>query len=517
MRTSALVFSILAVFWAIPELSQVRAAGGLMDLTVHDEATGDLVTTRVEIFRTERTDKPMPIRMTVPAGMGVVLDRSVELSLPNGAYTFRMVRGPEYRIVTGNFALEKTSIDDHNVDLPRMIDMRARGWTSGDCYIPSSSHSLPLRMVSEDLHVAAVAGHVDAKPIPNRSPDDPPIIDPMWIREDVKAHDGLAVYGLTDETTPPADAIASQWIAATSQLEDSEIKVAIENPFAWALPIWLSSEKIDGCFLLGDWLRLDRKILSVKDGRETQSLIKGTTQATGQWAEQIYWNMLEAGFRIPPLAGSGDDRSASPVGYNRLYAADPLAGYEYTDDPDEALEARPLTNEKAWWRAVWSGQSVATNGPMMRPTLDGEIPGHVFTATAGDALELHPEVHLAVRDQVDYLEVVHNGKVHYKAKLDEFARAGGVITPLVIRESGWVVMRVVTLFDDHYRFATSAPWYFEFDGQPRITTEAVMFFQDWQTEHEERLKKLPPGELARHIPFVKAARTFWNDRLAKSR
>ena len=26
----------------------------------------------------------------------------------------------------------------------------------------------------------------------------------------------------------------------------------------------------------------------------------------GRWAEKIYWNILEAGFRIPPLAGTGD-------------------------------------------------------------------------------------------------------------------------------------------------------------------------------------------------------------------
>lgn len=439
------------------ELETVAAAGGVLTLTAVDEASGDPATTRLEIVRSDKPNKPMPIRLTVPAGMGVVMDRSLELTLPDGGYTFRMIRGPEYRIITGNFVLEKTSLDDHNVELPRMVDMRARGWTSGDCLTPSSPYSLPLRMVSEDLHVAAVLGHVAAKPIPRRDHDDPPIDEPQWIREDAQTVDGLAIYGPTDRTLSPAAALASEAITAFSG--NPEVKFAIENPFAWPLPIWLSSDRIDGLFVLGDWLKLDRRVTSVKDGRDTQSLVKGTNHATGQWAERIYWNVLEAGFRVPPMAGSGDNPGDSPVGYNRLYAADPLEGYEENDpaigDAEVQLEARPVTSEANWWRAVWNGRSVVTNGPMLRPTLDGHIPGHVFTATSGEALELHPEIRLAVRDPVDYLEVVHNGEVHHKARLDEFAKAGGVIPSLVVRESGWVVIRVITLFDDHYRMATA--------------------------------------------------------------
>ncbi|QDT03658.1 hypothetical protein K227x_20420 [Rubripirellula lacrimiformis] len=485
-----------------------QAAGGVLNLTVHDEETGDPTITRVEIFRLEQPDKPMKIRKSVPAGMGVVLDRSLELSLPDGGYQFRMIRGPEYRIITGNFSLEKASLDEHNVDLPRMVNMRSKGWTSGDACVTASPNSLPLRMVSEDLHLAAVMGHVDAKPIPRRDRDDPPIIDPMWIRDDVATHDGLAFYGLDPNQHPPSESIPSQWIAATS--DQSDVQIAIENPFAWALPIWLASERIDGFFVLGDWLRLDRKVLSVRSGQQTQSLVKGTHHAVGRWAEQIYWKLLDAGFRIAPLAGSGDDSGLSPIGYNRLYVAEPLESY----NEDAELEANPVQSETNWWRSAWAGQSVATNGPMLRPVLAGKIPGHVFHATTGEALEMHPEVRLATRDPVDYLEVIQNGQVHYKARLDEFAKAGGIIPPLLIKESSWVMMRVVTLHDDHYRIATSAPWYIDFDGHRRVTTDAVLFFQKWQSDYEERLKRLPPTELAKHIPYVKAAREFWNQRLS---
>ena len=102
--------------------------------------------------------------------------------------------------------------------------------------------------------------------------------------------------------------------------------------------------------------------------------------------------------------------------------------------------------------------------------------------------------------------------MHYSARLDEFAESGGKIPPVKAEESGWVLVRVVTEFPDHFRAATSAPWYIEFDGGPRITSEAVSFFQRWLADYEQRLRRLPPEHLEPHVPYVRAARNFWQER-----
>jgi hypothetical protein len=162
---------------------------------------------------------------------------------------------------------------------------------------------------------------------------------------------------------------------------------------------------------------------------------------------------------------------------------------------------------------VWSGRSVVTNGPLLRPTLGGKAPGHRFEARGGERLEMSMELHLAVRDPVDYLEVIHNGEVFYSARLDEFAEAGGMIPELKIERSGWVLVRVVTLHEDHFRAAISAPWYIRFDDSPRISRRAVEFFADWLVDCETELKKLPPQRLAPHIEPVKMARAFWRNQL----
>ena len=483
------------------------AVGGSLTLVAEEEEGLAPTITRMEIWRGNIAGKKMPIRQTVPAGVGFVLDRQTVLTLPDGPYSFRMIRGPEYRIVTGNFTLDSTSLDDHSVQLPRIINMLGKGWTSGDCCVVASPNSLPLRMASEDLHMATSLGDSLAKPIPHRKSDDAIGNEPIWIRTDAAHRDGLVFYGMNESDLDDNKLPVEQIVSVDKQ---SETKIAIENPFAWQLPVWLASQRIDGAFVFGDWLRLDRKVMTVKNGRAPQNSLGGG-QAVGRWSETIYRNMLDAGFRMPPLAGGGSDSANTPVGYNRLYVGEPLDSYSTGQSQQQTKQdVRAVESADEWWSAAWRGHSVATNGPLLRPKLDGKIPGHVFTATQGDVLQLRPELSLSVRDKVEYLEVIHNNRVDYSARLDEFAKAGGILPKIEITESGWVVIRVITHHEDHYRAALSAPWYIDFDGQPRVGKEAVEFFQQWLEAYEKRLKRLPPVELQRHAPFVRGARKFWN-------
>jgi hypothetical protein len=492
---------------AVLSASELSAAGGALRLVSEEESDQSPAITRVQVWRERPGGKQVPIRKTVPAGVGVVLDRSVELLLPDGPYAFQMIRGPEYRVITGTFTLEPTSQDSHKVQLPRMIDMLEKGWTSGDCFVVASANSLPLRMASEDLHVATTAGDQEAKPIPYRKQDDPIGNDPIWIQTNAQHHDGLVIYGGPESQTSKRLPVARLVAAKNASIET---KAAIENPFAWALPVWLASQKVDGIFLFGDWLRLDRKVTRIKQGRPPIGGGLGGGQAVGRWAEEIYRNVLDAGLKLPPLAGGGSDSANTPVGYNRLYVANQTAS-RYPDQPGDLTAVSSATD---WWTGAWNGQSVATNGPMLRPRLGGKIPGHTFTARSGEALQLRPELSLSVRDPVEYLEVIHNNHVHYSARLDEFAKAGGVIPALTAKESGWVIIRVVTLHEEHYRAAVSAPWYIEFDGQPRVSQSSVDFFQRWLGDYEERLKQDSGTEISKHVPYIRAARQFWKEKAA---
>lgn len=527
--------------------------GGSLTVTIAEEETGEPTIARFEMHRVDAPNKTLPIRRTVPAGIGVILDRELLLEMPEANYQFRLTRGPEYRMISGTFALEKSSLDSHRVELPRMANMLEEGWISGDCATPASDASLPLRMASEDLHVVASIGHLPAKPIAGRNDEDPILHTPTWIRSDLVISDGLAFYGIaapdvhetSDESKDelaaaeasanssatrrslnaqlpslsnppvavdqtPGDLLPIERILEMDQIPGAQI--AVENPFAWPLPVWLASERVDGIFVMSDWLRLDRQVKTVPQSRPPIGPSMGDGRTLGRWAERIYWHLLEAGFRMPPLAGTGDQCGKTPVGYNRLY----VAVDDQSQEDDHPLHVERAKSEQAWWNAAWEGKSIVTNGPMLRPKLAGRIPGHLFTARVGEKLTLQPELNLSVRDPVEYLEVIHNGEVHYSARLDEFAKAGGIIPAIEATESGWVIIRVATLHEEHFRAALSAPWYIEFDSQPRINERSVAFFQEWQAAYESRLKQLSSQEIQRHAPFVIASREFWNRRFEQA-
>ena len=488
------------------------AANGSFTLKLVDESTDQPVISRVEFLRGATAkrgrERQMPIRKTVSAGIGVVVDQETLLELPEGPYRFRIVRGPEYRIVSGTFELEKTSLDEKTVALPRMVDMQAEGWLAGDCCIAPSSASVPLRMAAEDLHVAAVLGKRTAKPIPGRDSEQTIQFDPVWIRTDVSHFDGLAFYGLSESDASAFESMINpfQRMVAILADADKERRVAIENPFAWELPVWLASGKPEALFLFGDWLRLDKRVLSIRNGYSHPSFGPNDATAVGRFAEQVYRHILEAGIPIVPFAGGGDQSAGLPIGYNRLYVTSRSSSGSEVEKPSSP------DSMQAWWNDAWAGSSVATNGPLLRPRVGGKLPGHVFEAHDGEVLRIQPELNLAVRDQVDYLEVIHNNRVHYSARLDEFAKTGGKIPPIMAKESGWVILRVMTLHDEHYRAAVTAPWWIRFDGRHRVAAQSVAFFQSWLERYEERLKRLPPEQIADYVPFVQAARKFWRER-----
>lgn len=494
------------------------AAEGSLRFSIADESDGQPIVARVELTRSAITPqgktKSITPRRTAKAGMGFILDREIDLSLGDGGYQFRIVRGPEYRIISGNFSLSRTSDDSHHVDLPRMVSMVDHGWVSGDMAVPVADKSLPLRMAGEDLHVAMLPAGGDTAKRPMvagiaRGPQDPLRYDPLWTDNTVTFDQGLAFYGIPEQTaSKDLGTLPVARLVAAKRSSDS-VRTAIENPFAMALPVWLASEKADGFFLLGDWLRLDRKVTRVGRGDRGFPWSATGGKDVGRWAEKIYWNTLEAGLRLVPLAGSGDQAGKTPIGYNRVYATAEMS-HSYPGDTSSPQSPVDLAS---WQDSVWQGRTMVTNGPMLRALANGRVPGHVFAPEADGNVRINVTIDLATRDPVDYMEVIHNGRIHYNARLDEFARSRGVIPAIETDRSGWVLVRVVTLHEDHFRAASTAPWFIDVPQRPRVSAEACRFFQAWLGDYEAELKKLPAESIAPHVPYVQSARRFWNHRL----
>jgi hypothetical protein len=240
------------------------------------------------------------------------------------------------------------------------------------------------------------------------------------------------------------------------------------------MPVWLASGELDAICLINHHALRDGVLDNEKDGRpRDRSLFPGRT-GNGRWGETVYYNVLNCGLRIAPAAGSGSGTNDSPVGTNRVY-----------------VYCRDGFSEEAWWEGLEAGRVFVTNGPLLRPMVEGHPPGYVFRLDEGGTLTLEIALDLATRVPVEYLQIVKNGIVEKEVRLADWSKQKGRLPPLVFDDSGWFLVRAVTTNQRTYQFASSGPYYVEKGGRPRVSRRSVQFFLDWIAAAEARLRELP--------------------------
>lgn len=481
---------------------------GQLRLRIEDEQG---MASSARIVVTNARGRETPPRAALNAGVGVVVEGEAQLRLRNGDYRVEFSRGPEYRRVWGTFKIESDAEDSHSVQLERIVTMAEEGWVSGDPLVSAQLPQIELQMRAEDLHVAGVfaASSKDASTADTQGDSS----DGFGIRNDCYVDDPQQPALLAWGASPPLSAIADTQPRSDflrQCIQHGAEGIVVVDPAQWELPILLASERIDGIMVLGPHVTLGEQRRS---GAGRPPALPGYLNDTGagRWAEYVYWQVLEAGLPIPAVAGSGTPIAANPVGYNRCYvAADPDAADTGAADPGAGDGA--WADE--WWQGLKRGRCVITNGPLLRPRLDGFLPGHHFQTAARGSRALKPACQLAVRDPVDYLEIVQNGTVAASVRLAELADSRGELPTVTFDGSGWVLIRCVTQSPDHCRMAMSSPWWVDVPGAPRISRSAVQFFQQWLEDYVDRAAQLPPERRERVAPYIRAARRFWDARLA---
>ena len=223
----------------------------------------------------------------------------------------------------------------------------------------------------------------------------------------------------------------------------------------------VAAGQIDSIEVAHSHICRDTTINDEADGKPRDRKRYPSYKGNAEWSQEIYFRLLECGLRIPPTAGSGSGESPNPVGYNRVYV--------HVDGE--------FTYEK-WWQNLRAGQVFVTNGPLMKPSVEGELPGHVFQADAGAKLEFEIGLTLSTREPISYLEIIKDGHVEHEIRFDEYAKSGK-LPKLQFDRSGWFLIRAVTDVPKTYRFAMTGPYYVEIGYQRRISKSAAQFFLDW--------------------------------------
>jgi hypothetical protein len=478
------------------------AKKGVLEIRVVDAKTGAPIAARLHLK--DQKGKVLKIPKLVQWHDHVTFADSIKLELPKGNYFFELEHGPEFKTITGNFFLDEDTVDQKEHKLERFIDMAAEGWYSGDLDIQHPASEIELLMKAEDLHFAPVTtwstksstNVTDAAPIQFEKT----FFYQLLAGRDEREGSGLLFFGLTtplDFSAATSEFPASVHYLRVAREQGSGLNIA-QKAIAWDLPAWIATGQLDAVNILHGELQREG-VVAKETGKLKDRIRYGNASGVGRWSQDIYYELLNCGLRIPPAAGSASGAALNPLGYNRLYVH---------------CEGEP-TWEK-WWQGLKRGAVVVTNGPLMTPRFNGELPGHVFTAEAGQEIEISIALNLATKEKIDYLEIIHNGGSAQEVRLDKWAQNNGVLPPVKCKESGWLLVRAVTNNQGTYRYVTSGPVYIEIGYRSRISRKSAQFFLDWVVERAKRIKLTDPTQREEVIAYHRAARDYWQALLEKA-
>ncbi len=435
-----------------------------------------------------------------------VIDGEVTLKLRKGNYTFEMECGPEYLRRSGYFTMKRFGNDVKTVDMKRFANLADEGWWSGDLHIHRPIEDIELLMRADDLHVAPVITWWNKKNLwkKRKLPENSLVkFDTnryyhLMAGEDERGGGALLFFNLSRplDLTRASREYPSPMTFLEAARETQGVHIDIEKPFWWDVPLWLASGKVHSIGLANNHMQRESILDNEAWGKPRDRILFPKPWGNGRWSQEIYYHILNCGLKIPPSAGSASGVLPNPVGYNRVYI---YVGKDFSYE--------------RWWAGLRAGRVVVTNGPLLRPKVEGQMPGHTFIADKGEEIELEVALTLSTQDKIDYLEVIKNGRLVHEVRLADWAKAGGKLPLLKFKQSGWFLVRAVTSNQKTYRFASTGPYYVSIGYKKRISKKSAQFFLDWVRERAAQIKLADPRQQQEVMRYHRMAEEFWQRRV----
>lgn len=466
--------------------------GGELELRVIDADSGKPIGARVKL--TDGRGRHPRIRKSAAFADHFTVAGAAVLPL-SGTYQFAIHSGPEYLEQVGALVISRDATDNQTVKLKRFVDMSSHGWWSGDPWVERSRVDSRLLVVGEDLHLLGMPIATDRKSPTTRPPIEDRAVDSRGVAL-VESGGRVHLWNASSMAPQPAlseDASYNSGLAINAITSSDATHIEIATPAGWDLPMWVATDNIDSILLHQPKLPATQGTLN---RRPRDKIRYPGASGVGRYHEDIYHHLLNTGLRIAPSASSLSGITKQPPGTFRTYV--------HLDGPFSA---------DAWWDGLRKGRVMITNGPLIIPRINGELPGHVFRAAEEETVSLDVKLTLHTREKVDYLEFIKDGVSVREVRLDDWAKANGKLDPLEFDESGWLIVRAVTNHGDTYRYASTAPYYIEIGNKPRISRESAQFFLDWLIERAKILKSTNDAQRDLILPHLRAARKFWQQRL----
>jgi hypothetical protein len=401
------------------------------------------------------------------------IDGACEIQLPAGSLSIAICKGIEYaplhqevKLAPGKLALRFT--------LERWIDLRSQGWHSGETEAYGlAPHAALLEGAAEDLGIVNLLAEEEFQYGSSQAPFISNILafsgqQPALQRPDcivvvntVNKHDILGRLGLLNCHRP----------VYPLRFGPSPTDYGLEN---WTLADWC-----DQCHRKGGLVTAQRFCGSVcypaadnvclTSGETLADLILGKVDAIDVKPVdplfvpdplQEWRKLLDAGFRIPLVGGSGKRDSLTTLGGLRTYAK---------------LEVGQDLTYKNWIEAVRAGRTFVTDGPLLCFAVNEQEPGAVLDLSSSSA-SVHVRAEANSLRPLQRLEVIANGVVVAAAEATgDLPSRAAVEVGIAMPKPGWVAARAFCRQGSDElqpKYAHSSPVYVHIDGRPPQASSA---------------------------------------------
>jgi hypothetical protein len=323
------------------------------------------------------------------------IDGRCEGWLPRGPLIVDVARGFEVEPLRTRVRIEPGQTE-LRLGLRRWSDLAAEGWHSGDTHVHFLSPQGALaEAAGEDLAVVnllqAQWGHLftnteDFTGGPLASPDGRRVV---WVSQENRQHilGHLNLLGLREPVMP--------W--ATGGPGEGEVGGGLDTTLAR----WADDGHARGATVIAAHFPTPNAEVAALVATGRVDAVEMFDQLEYEHAE--YYRYLNAGYRLPLVAGTDKMSSGTPVGLYRTWAR--LAdGEAFSFD--------------AWVAAVRAGRTFISSGPILRFTVEGRSIGDVLEVPAGATIEVEGEARSIF--PIHSLQLVERGRV-----VDEVADGAG--------------------------------------------------------------------------------------------
>ncbi|MEZ6039969.1 MAG: CehA/McbA family metallohydrolase [Planctomycetaceae bacterium] len=400
-------------------------------------------------------------------------DGTFELKVPPGEIEVIVERGFHHQRGRVSPSIASGQIVDLAVSCEPLVDMKQLGWISGDTHVHWVTNQWN---VDEPLELLALVQRAEGLMVANNltllqryaneafiKPSQAPM-GPVAEFSDTSFHIQMGEEYRNEDLYGHLNFLNIDWL-----VQPIGTGSIIAGPDAIDYP--LNRTAIQACRQQGG---ISIEAHGTGGNKDVPvNVIHNLTDSLDQMEPEMYYRLLDCGFRLPLTNGS--DHPARPLGAARCYAK--VDGQFYYPK---------------WIEAVRQGRTFTTSGPLIFLTVDDHQIGDVVTA--GHQQSLTIRAHVISREPIGQFQIISNGDVIAETYTEQTtAELELAVAPT---ESCWIVARCSHRDDGNADWgfgnfnaitgpgiAHTSPIYVEVDGRVRFDPAAAAFWQDQIRDH----------------------------------